>query len=299
MSSSSRIEWTDATWNPVVGCTVVSPGCTNCYAMKQAARMLDGNPKAPHYEGTTRQVNGAAVWTGKVAMAPGHIVTAPLRWKKPRRIFVNSMGDLFHESVPDEWIDRVFAVMGAAPQHTYQVLTKRSRRMRDYIVARKSGKSRAVGIGFGLRSIVPFNSEVQPPGWIWIGVSAEDQARADARIPDLLATPAAVRFVSAEPLLGPVDLANVFPDGRDEIDALSGFDWDQGGYCERLDWVIAGGESGPGARPMHPTWVRALRDQCAKAGVPFFFKQMSGPVKSRMPAIPADLIAREFPHAKR
>ena len=131
MADNTGIEWTDATWNPVVGCSIVSPGCTNCYAMQMAARIEKMQPES-HYAGTTKRVNGNAVWTGKVALAPDHILTAPLRWKKPRRIFVNPMGDLFHESIPDAWIDRVFAVMALAPQHRFQLLTKRAKRMREY-----------------------------------------------------------------------------------------------------------------------------------------------------------------------
>ena len=127
MASNSNIEWTDATWNPIVGCSIVSPGCTNCYAMQMAARIETMRPS--HYDGTTKKVNGNAVWTGKVALAPDTILTAPLRWKRPRKIFVNSMGDLFHESIPDADIDRAFAVMALSPQHTFQVLTKRAERM--------------------------------------------------------------------------------------------------------------------------------------------------------------------------
>jgi hypothetical protein len=156
MADKSAIEWTDATWNPVVGCSIVSPGCTNCYAMKMAARIekMASSPMAAHvnvqthYAGTTQRSKAGAVWTGKVARAPEHILTQPLKWKRPRKIFVNSMGDLFHESIPDEWIDRVFAVMALAPQHTFQVLTKRAERMRSYLRGRSrlavgNGRSRA------------------------------------------------------------------------------------------------------------------------------------------------------------
>lgn len=257
MADKTGIEWADATWNPVVGCSIVSPGCTNCYAMRQAARLLD--KAGSHYEGPTRTVNGNAVWTGKVALAPDRILTQPLRWARGRRVFVNSMGDLFHESMPDAWIDRVFAVMALAPQHTFLVLTKRSARMRAYIDAAAHGER-----------------DQWPLPNVWLGVSAEDQQRAAERIPDLLATPAAKRFASCEPMLGPISLRwlAAFPEnapttamkpgaaGTNELDGL-----------RRLDWIIAGGESGPGARPLHPDWARALRDQCVAAGVPFFFKQ--------------------------
>lgn len=261
----SAIEWTEETWNPICGCTIVSPGCTNCYAMRTAYRLE--RIGVPHYAGLTQASKAGPVWTGKLALAPDSILTAPLRRRKPTVYFVNSMSDLFHEDVPDEWIDRVFAVMALAPQHTFQVLTKRSARMRAYLTDRAC-QSR---IGEAVYSAAPVGRDIKDASlhwtphkgsgvfdfgsrWplpnVWLGVSAEDQRRADERILDLLATPAAVRFVSAEPLLG-----------RIEVD-LSG-----------IDWVIAGGESGPNARPMHPDWARSLRDQCAAAEVPFFFKQ--------------------------
>ena len=278
MAANTSIEWTDATWNPIVGCSVVSPGCTNCYAMKMAAR-IERCGTAPHYAGTTHASKAGAVWTGRVSLAPAHILTHPLRWNRARKIFVNSMGDLFHESVPDEWIDRVFAVMALAPQHTFQVLTKRSKRQREYMTPARATAvgMEALGLTFEAyardhRSMVGdgvmlegdiCHLKVWPLPNVWLGVSVEDQARADERIPDLLATPAAVRFVSAEPLLGPVDLTWLKP----TINALSPINHPS------LDWVIAGGESGPAARPMHPDWVRALRDQCAAAGTAFFYKQ--------------------------
>lgn len=281
----SKIEWTDATWNPIVGCSIVSPGCTNCYAMRMAAR-LEAMGTLPHYVGMTKRVNGNAVWTGKVALAPDKVLMEPLRRKKPTMYFVNSMGDLFHEDVPDEWIDRVFAAMALCPQHTFQVLTKRSARMRDYC-------SQPDHVGRLADLIVSMRTDNIPVGplphlhggarwWplanVWLGVSAERQQEADARIPDLLATPAAVRFVSAEPLLGPIDLTSLRP--RHDVrlgllDALRGQQHSMKGTSFRrgLDWVIVGGESGRDARPMHPDWPRSIRDQCAAAGVPFFFKQ--------------------------
>lgn len=314
MADKTGIEWTDATWNPIVGCSIVSPGCTNCYAMAQAARLLDR--PGSHYEGTTRRVNGRPVWTGKVALAPDHILTQPLRWRRPRRIFVNSMGDPFHESVPNKLIDRVFAVAAMAPQHTLQVLTKRSARMLEYMTGlslfageRLANAAGDLGVDDDTQCAVanwingwsrwrhappdanPLNGTV--PRWplpnVWCGVSAEDQARANERIPNLLATPAVIRFVSAEPLLGPIDLTNVVPPDRYEINALTGFDFDQGTACNPLDWVICGGESGPDARPMHPEWVRSLRDQCRTAAVPFFFKQWGEWLPDfEDPAIPFD-----------
>lgn len=294
MAEQSKIEWTDATWNPIVGCSLVSPGCTNCYAMKMASRieaMAVGAGRWSHYNGTTKASNGGAVWTGRVTLAPDHVLSLPLHWKRPRRIFVNSMGDLFHESVPDEWIDRVFVVMALARHHTFQVLTKRSARMRDYMI--RFSWSRAVYScrtsandpvpvivrhsyndlqrKFGLTPRFSYDADCSswPPNNVWLGGSAENQKAADERIPDLLVTPAAIRFVSCEPLLGPIDL----------------------GVIAALDWVIVGGESGAAARPMHPDWARSLRDQCAAAGVPFFMKQMT-----KKAPIPEDLLIREWPH---
>lgn len=304
MGDKSSIEWTDATWNPIVGCSIVSPGCTNCYAMGIAHRFREmyqgrawsGKPAG----GLTKSVNGKAVWTGMLGLAPDHIITAPLRWKRPRRIFVNSMGDLFHEDVPDAWIDRVFAVMALCPQHTFQILTKRAKRMREYM-ARVLGATEFPR-GFrcppwpnllnrverdwikenpnymkDIRPLLMRNIRVLADGPlpnVWLGVSCEDQRRADERVPDLLATPAAVRFVSAEPLLGPIDFTMLHHDGVVNIDALNGSHGiSTKAPSVKLDWIIAGGESGPGARPMHPDWVRAIRDQCAAAGTAFFFKQ--------------------------
>jgi protein gp37 len=321
MTGQSSIEWTDATWNPIVGCSIVSPGCTNCYAMGMAGRIeamtaalrKEGKTGAPHYDGTTRKVNGNTIWTGKVARAPEAILTEPLAWKRPRKIFVNSMGDLFHEDVPDEWIDRVFAVMALAPQHTFQVLTKRTKRMREYFAFKGSqqldrggGEDKASAKDRIFIEAMLIANRMEGPHeaaacvldalerWplpnVWLGVSAERQQEADERIPELLATPAAIRFVSAEPLLGPIDFERIkLPQIINPLDALRGMTWQQmthGRYAGQrlysglifggdrgLDWIIVGGESGPDARPMHPAWPRLIRDQCAAAGVPFFFKQ--------------------------
>jgi len=210
-------------------------------------------------------VNGKAVWTGAVDLSNDSQVRAPLKWKRPRRIFVNSMSDLFHDGLPDAAIDQVFAVMAAAPQHTFQVLTKRPARMKAYV-------------GGALRRVPLLAPGIMVP-WplpnVWLGVSAERQREADERIPLLLATPAAKRFISAEPLLGPLCLDEALMDGhpgRTDIDGPRGMHYLRHG-TPRVDWIIAGGESGPGARPMHPDWARSLRDQCSRAGVPFFFKQ--------------------------
>jgi protein gp37 len=282
MGGKSNIEWTEHTWNPIVGCSIVSPGCTNCYAMKMAGR-LSVIGHSQHYKGTTKRVNGNTVWTGKLALAPETTLLEPLRRKKPAMYFVNSMGDLFHEDCPDEWIDRVFAVMALAPQHTFQVLTKRAERMREYFAASTNipGFSSAahyrVACGVALRGGASDDMRWPLPN-VWLGVSTEDQKRADERIPLLLQTPAAVRFISAEPLLGPVDLTRLAREGENGAfidDALTGFrsNGHGGATGPKLDWVIVGGESGGGARPMHPEWARSLRDQCAQAETAFFFKQ--------------------------
>lgn len=280
MADNSAIEWTDATWNIVTGCSVTSPGCTNCYAMKLAGTRLQHEESRA---GLTIETKAGPVWNGTTRFNEQWL-DQPLRWRRPRKVFVCAHGDLFHESVPDEWIDRVFAVMALCPQHTFQVLTKRSDRMRDYFTnPLRAGIVQTVVDNMESEDDCPFGDAHAPwviDPWplpnVWLGVSVEDQQRADERIPDLLATPAAVRWISAEPLLGPVDLESIRCDGW-VIKALSGgiyrpfgATW---GQHTRLDWVVAGGESGPGARPMHPDWARSLRDQCAAAGVPFLFKQ--------------------------
>ncbi len=230
----------------MVGCSKISPACDHCYAERMAFRLAH-NPKAPI---AYRVVTDAGTWNGQTALVESVLAT-PLRWRKPCRVFVGSMTDLFHPTVPDEWLDRVFAVMALTPHITYQVLTKRPERMRRYMEGCQRGASDIGG-------------EFPWPN-LWLGVTAENQARAEERIPVLLDTPAAVRFVSVEPMLGAVDL-------REYIKGERWFTSDSPMY-RWLDWVICGGESGPGARPMHPEWARGLRDQCQEAGVPFFFKQ--------------------------
>lgn len=246
MSDVSRIEWTEATWNPIVGCTAVSPACDFCYAAREASGRLSA---LPLYAGLAK----GGVFTGEVRLVPDRL-DQPLRWRRPRRVFVNSMSDLFHEGVPDEFIAKVFAVMAMAKAHTFQVLTKRHGRMRSLLNDHRFWLQ--VGMAGLDRDWWPPNHGVSLDAHalpnVWIGVSVEDQKWADIRIPALLGTPAAVRWLSCEPLLGPVDL----------------FGWRNG-----LDWVVGGGESGPKARPMDPAWARLLRDRCVDAGVPFFFKQ--------------------------
>jgi protein gp37 len=293
MSDNTKIEWTDATVNAVNGCSLASPGCTNCYAMRLAGTRLRDHPSRA---GLTKPSKAGPVWTGKVRLNDTALLQ-PLRWKRPRRIFWNAHGDLFHPAVPDEWIDRCFAVMALTPQHIHQVLTKRPERMREYL---STACGRIADTIMRMRREMGDNDPIAPlphilPGaqwWplpnVWLGTSVEDQTRADERIPHLLATPAAVRFLSAEPLLGPVDLNRIHRtfdgglghswesalNGR-RFSAWGGADGNGGDIegCPKIDWVIVGGESGPGARPMHPDWARSLRDQCAAAGVPFFFKQ--------------------------
>lgn len=215
MGEQTGIEWTDATWNPVTGCTKISPGCKNCYAERLALRLQAmGNP---------RYRNGFAVTMHR------DLLTLPLRWRNPKRIFVNSMSDLFHEAVPEDFIRQVFDVMARADWHVFQILTKRSERLA------------------ALAPRLPWSPN------IWQGVSVES-VRYTTRIDHLRTVPAAVRFLSIEPLLGPI------PDLP----------------LDDIDWVIVGGESGPGRRPMVAAWAREIRDQCLRAGVPFFFKQWGG-----------------------
>jgi protein gp37 len=242
MGDKSKIEWTDATWNPVRGCTVVSEGCRNCYAMQVAARF---NGQGQAYEDLAYRNDSGAHWTGKVKLIDEHLQD-PLRWKRPRRIFVNSMSDLFHESIPDEWIERIFQVMFTANHHIFQVLTKRPERMLDWI-------SRSA-----------FLSNDPLPN-VWLGISAEDETTFLKRAPLLIKTPAAVKWLSLEPLLGPMN-----------FEAFSTFfytGWTEAPFDDVIDWVVVGGESGARARPMHPDWARYVRDKCVEANVPFFFKQ--------------------------
>jgi protein gp37 len=272
LGDKSKIEWTDATWNPVRGCSLVSAGCTNCYAMKQAHRFKS-------YHGLTRMTEHGPVWTGDVRLVP-ELLDQPLRWKRPRRIFVNSMSDLFHENVPDEFIDRVVRVMAQAYRHTFQILTKRPERMRDYLQAAFNRRGCKIA-GLEKDNVVIVQSALahQLPN-VWFCVSIEDQPTAEARIPILLETPAAVRGVSAEPLLGPIELVHLCrfhcPGSRTINFRCEKCGEDVFDHKWPIDWLVAGGESGPRARPTHPNWIRSLRDQCQAAGVPFFFKQWGG-----------------------
>lgn len=290
MGDKTGIEWTDATWNPIRGCSRVSAGCDNCYAMRQAHRM---NHPGGAYEGLTRVGKRGVDWTGEVRLVREQL-DAPLRWTRPRRVFVNSMSDLFHPSLDFQAIAAVFGVMAASPRHTFQVLTKRpsiANKFFAWLAAQDSSPDCAAQRA--AYHALPDENEFQlhpvkgtlksypwPLPNVWLGVSVEDQPSADERIPLLLETPAAVRFISAEPLLERIDLRHLQPkDPPTEIDALAGTHGvlrPHGGTCNRLDWVIVGGESGPGSRPILPGWVSVVRDQCVETGVPFFFKQWGG-----------------------
>lgn len=219
MADLSHIEWTDATWNPVTGCTKLSPGCDNCYAARFSERFR-GTPGHPFETGFD------------LTLRPQRL-DQPMQWTRPRRIFVNSMSDLFHKAIPTAFIDQVFDTMERATWHEFQLLTKRSSLMRDFLKRRYARRP--------------------APAHVWVGVSVEDQMRL-SRVRHLQQAPAAVRFLSIEPLIAPV--------GRIDLTGIH--------------WVIVGGESGPRARPIDPEWVRGIRDQCVQAGVPFFFKQWGG-----------------------
>lgn len=304
MAAKSKIEWTEATWNPVVGCSKVSEGCRNCYAMAVAARIAstvaakprvartpitqaycevvrwtsNGDDSLDHEPGFKSGAMPLPQWNNQVRCIPERL-DEPLRWRKPRMVFVNSMSDLFHPDVPFEFVDKVFAMVALCPRHTFQILTKRPERMAEYL-----NDSRDM-IGIGLKADERVYTETK--GWpelhpafsngfpwplpnVWLGVSCEDQETADDRVPHLLRCPAAVRFLSCEPLLGEIDLWGAryeHPEG-----GLTGAvtSWGHG-----VDWVIVGGESGrPNARPCNVAWIRSIVAQCKAAGVPCFVKQL-------------------------
>jgi protein gp37 len=240
VSANSKIEWCDSTWNVVTGCTSVSEGCKHCYAKRDWAR-LSANPKTVYFGREFSNVK-----------CHPEFLSIPLLWKKPARIFVNSMSDLFHPDVPFLFVNKVFDTIDRCPHHTFMILTKRPRRMLEYISE--------------YRDIERSN--------LWLGVTAENQATADERIPLLLQTPAAKRFISIEPMLGAVLLNRPTPIPTRYDDHGNGIEWiEEVTWLWKLDWVIVGGESGPKARPIHSDWVRSIRDQCKTAGVPFMFKQ--------------------------
>lgn len=297
---STKIEWAGETWNPVTGCTRVSDACTNCYIERQIPMRSKGRFFRDAGGNRSNEIGS----TTGVMLHPERLNHALLRRRKPTRIFVCSMADLFHEAVPDGFIAQVFTAMAHAPQHTFIVLTKRSARMRSFLTRwyDNTGDAEVAWGGGGLppmprgpeavRAVyssprakifadmldsmgTPPEGAAYPlydwqegqvwwPRWpllnVWVGVTAESQKWADIRIPDLLETPAAVRWVSYEPATGPLDLA-IVPGQRRPLSVPS------------VDWLVCGGETGPGSRPMHPGWVRTIRDQCVRAGIPFFFKQ--------------------------
>lgn len=301
MSDGTEISWTDATWNPVVGCSRVSAGCEHCYAERFAHRFSGPGGR---YEGLTVLGKKGPRWTGKVRLVPEQL-DRPLRWKRPRRIFVNSMSDLFHEELTNEDIAAVFGVMAAAPQHVFQVLTKRPERMVRWFEAQASRvgidhwAARCVGMaayritGGRTKDFLSWvdrlweyrtreeTRRLWPLPNVWLGVSVEDQKTADERIPLLLETPAAVRWVSYEPALGPVDFTRLTllrPVGLAPgawLNALTGHVRGPDDlWPAHLDWIVVGGESGPGARPFDVSWARSVVQQCKAANVPAFIKQL-------------------------
>lgn len=327
MSQDSPIEWTDSTWNPTRGCSRVSPGCLHCYAEGIARRFSGAG--AP-YEGL---IHSTGAWNGRITLAENHLLD-PIRWVKPRRIFVDSMSDLFHEAIPFDYIDKVFAVMACTTRHTYQILTKRPQRMLEYFARLRWGIDAGddfEGLTYEEESRLDPNGrcghpdQVQPskvydawvpvsknrggydncgPLWplenVWLGVSCENQETADERVPLLLQVPAAIRFLSCEPLLGPIrfDRRHVHCPTHDY----------PGGFCSGecadqrfVDWIIVGGESGPKARSCEWEWLRSLRDQCKESGVAFFMKQLSQKDRAGwfkdFDAFPPDLQVREWPSA--
>jgi len=317
MADRTKIEWTStrnadgtvtpgATWNPITGCSVVSAGCKHCYAMKLAGTRLRSHPSR---EGLTVDTKAGPVWNGAVRFNEKWL-HQPMSWRRARFVFVCAHGDLFHENVPDEWIDKVFAVMALSPNHTFQVLTKRPQRMLEYLrgvtlerIADRFGcppeglfninnhelRVRLTGKPEGARRHYEGKLVEQwPLPNVWLGTSVEDQAAANERIPFLLQCPAAVRWLSCEPLLGPLDLTldglvcrpcpnmpefPIMDPTTGAFECCSDCDYTGVGSEWGIDWVVVGGESGVNARPMQRDWARALRDQCKAASVPFFFKQ--------------------------
>ena len=280
MSGDTAIEWTDTTWNPTTGCDRVSPGCDHCYALTLATR-LKGMGSAKYQNDGDPQTSGP----GFGATEHPDALLAPLSWRKPRKVFVNSMSDLFHKAFSDEFIARVFAVMAATPQHTYQILTKRHARMRSLLASEIFVEDVR-----RQRMHLPHTPVTGPAPWplpnAWLGVSVENQQWADIRIPALLDTPAAVRFLSCEPLLAPVDLDHTAgkvsywltgrPDWRPDGVQRGGVLTETIEVGPRIDWVIAGGESGTDHRPLDLDWVRSIRDACARSNTAFLFKQVGG-----------------------
>lgn len=343
---STTIEWTQnpdgspgKTWNPTRGCSRCSPGCQNCYAMRQAHRFNTQHPQSP-YHGLTTIRRGKVDWMGSARFIPEQL-GAPLRWKKPQRVFVNSMSDLFHESLTTEEIAAVFGVMAACPQHTFQVLTKRPKRAQEFFRAVGDDKTGDLACA-AARVLYPDNSaahasfehhcegESWPLPNVWLGVSVEDQATADWRIPALLGCPAAVRFVSYEPALEKIDFSlwmSSVPSFTASVEraigeishveadeAIARFVLGRGAIDKdaRLDWIITGGESGHGARPFDMIWAERLVDLGRITKTPIFVKQMgAAPMRlgvalklndkkgGDMAEWPPCLRVRQFPEARR
>jgi protein gp37 len=313
----SKIQWTDQTWNPFVGCSKISEGCYNCYAINQSYRNHAMAQKMPnpgrmkYYEGLTKK-SDRINWTGIVRFVP-EALEIPFHWKKPHKVFVNSMSDLFHESIPFEQIDQVIAVIALTGQHTYQILTKRPERMLRYFKQfleednfRRFANQMAAYYGnrpdlftkVGDRCLKDCdgylsgsaiydvlcnafdNASLGEDDYlanVWLGVTVENQKAADDRIPLLLQTPAAVRFLSCEPLLEKIDLSMLHVEGITNVNCLRGchgINYPLKGRCNKIDWIIIGGESGPGARPFHLDWARSLIHQCQSANIPVFVKQL-------------------------
>lgn len=300
MGDKTGIEYLDATWNAVKGCSHASTGCDNCWAERQALRF---SKKGEFFHGLTK----CGQWVGKTKFYEKELLK-PIHWKRPRRIGVCFMGDLFHESVENDWIAKVFAVMAYAKQHTFLVLTKRPLRMLGFLKWAGSRVCPSEALYDYIEDDVEIDYEKDIVPWplpnVWLGTSVENQLEAKTRIPPLLRCEAVLHYVSIEPMLGPIDLTHLDVDGADsdpknewcQIDALTGRHTDMGRPCQsidvRLDFVILGGESGVSARDMEVGWARVVRDQCQGAGVPFFMKQMA-----RRGAIPEDLMVKEIPNA--
>ena len=281
MADQSKIAWTEATWNPVSGCSKISEGCRNCYAERDWPRLTR---LVPAYAG--RSFENVACHSERLDQ--------PLRWKRPRKIFVNSMSDLFHPDVPEDFIRAVFAIMAAATWHTFQILTKRPERMREILI-RWESEGLVLRSGYGMKL----------PN-VWLGVSVEDQKAANERIPILLETPASVRWVSIEPMIGPVTFrwAKWQSGFKETLEGLLVRNHLDG--LRRLDWIVVGGESGPNARPMEAEWVRKIKYECEEASTPIFVKQLgaaySDPVDGiagaslKIPEEVIDLLKRRLKH---
>lgn len=328
MGDKTGIIWTDSTWNPLIGCSLKSDGCKHCYAMKVAHRFQGAHE---HYKGTTKLTKFGPHWTGVVNQAPLGIIEQPLRWTRPRMVFVNSMSDLFHESVPFEFVAAIFGIMASCPQHTFQVLTKRPERMLEFLTVwlpRFAYEQRDVGAApselhaclraafdlLGGEDGIPKKyrealdvvwregneMELWPLPNVWLGTSIEDQRAADERLLTLLQVPAAIRWVSAEPLLGPVTLGLL---GTLPGKLFPGYQM----VWQRLHWVVVGGESGPGAREMKVEWATDLQRECREAQVPFLMKQLGKVLAKKVPGSdnkgtnmevwPEEMRVREYPEA--